>query len=182
MPDYKTAPFCSLIKEDPFHEDSESLINKLTYINEEDIPSLVLYKSKIAAKALKQIGYPRVKNIMPDLLVWLQDINWPVAMDIAELFVSIGKPALPLIKGVLLSDDYIWKSWIMQYVISSWNKELINDLKDELLRVAQEVDIYEYTDIEAMKILMMHRYKEAKSILSSKKSYISTYIKELNEL
>lgn len=70
-----------------------------------------------AAKAAISAGYPAVDPILPDLLEWLQDMNWPVAQSLAPFLASIGEPLIPHLKKIFESDDVIWKAWIVSRVI-----------------------------------------------------------------
>ena len=87
------------------------------------------------AKVLVQLGYPAVAPILPELLVWLQDYNWPVAHVLAPFLASIGKPLLPHIRRVLATDDDIWKYWVLSRLVED-NFELARDLAPELSRMA----------------------------------------------
>lgn len=69
----------------------------------------------IAAQMLRRIGYPRVRGIIPDLLEWLQDMNWPGAQDIFGLLLSVDDDTLlanlklALIKAKDENDEvWIW--------------------------------------------------------------------------
>ena len=41
-------------------------------------------------KRIKELGYPKIKPILPELLEWIQDVNWPIARDLIPFFQSIG--------------------------------------------------------------------------------------------
>ena len=49
-----------------------------------------------AVERASALGYPGINPILPDLLIWLQDRNWPVAEDVARLLewadVEIAPP------------------------------------------------------------------------------------------
>lgn len=66
-----------------------------------------------AAKVLLKMGYPRIREAIPGLLIWLQDINWPGSNEVMELLRTIPKaefvPFLEdTVKEALSSDDEIW--------------------------------------------------------------------------
>ena len=42
-----------------------------------------------SAKVLFIIGYPKIKNIIPGLFEWLQDMNWPGALIVKELLLHL---------------------------------------------------------------------------------------------
>ncbi|WP_157998414.1 DUF5071 domain-containing protein [Desulfosporosinus sp. OT] len=162
-------------------EEIDKAVDILSSVSDDLVPNLIVIKSEIAAKAIVRIGYPRVQNVLAELLVWLQDMNWPGSYQIAELFVSIGKPAILYIKEVLTSNDDVWKYWVMEYVISKWSKDLVEELKEELISVMCQSDIFEFTDIIAMRILGQNGVN-IRHIFNSKKNGLEEYIERLNEL
>ena len=162
-------------------EEIDEAVDILSGVANDLIPNLIVIKSEIAAKAILRIGYPRVKSVMAELLVWLQDMNWPGSYQIAELFVSIGKPAIPYVKEVLTSNDNVWKYWVMEYVISRWTKDLVDELKEELISLMRQSDIYEFTDIIAMRILGQNGFN-IRHAFNSKKYGSEEYIERLNEI
>ena len=65
------------------------------------------------ARAAVEAGYPLIAPILPDLLQWLQDCNWPVAHVLAPFLASIGEPLVPHVANVMEGDDYVWKYWMI---------------------------------------------------------------------
>jgi hypothetical protein len=66
-----------------------------------------------AAKVLLKMGYPRIREAIPGLLIWLQDINWPGSNEVMELLKTIPKAELvpyldDAVKEAISSDDEIW--------------------------------------------------------------------------
>jgi hypothetical protein len=86
------------------------------------------------AQAAIQAGYPAVIPILPQLLEWLQDYNWPVARVLAPFLASIGNPLVPYIESILRSEDEIWKYWIISAIIRN-SRELAESFRDELERL-----------------------------------------------
>jgi hypothetical protein len=87
------------------------------------------------ARAAVIAGYPAVKPILPHLLEWLQDINWPVAQILYPFLASIGTPLVPYIQHVLETDDEIWKHWVITIVISE-SPEVSAHFRETLKRIA----------------------------------------------
>jgi len=108
------------------------------------------------AKALVSIGYPTVAPILPDLLEWLQDGNWPVAHVIGPFLASIGKPLTEEVRRILQSQDHLWKYWILLDVVAH-SPELATALYPELVRIA-EGDVVDEDEKEVKEV--------AKEILS----------------
>ena len=97
-----------------------------------------------------RLGYPEVEPLVPDLLGWLQDGNWPIAKQLSPFLASIGLPLAPHIRTVLSGEDGIWKYWVLCTVVKA-SPELRRELHSDLERIAQrpsrdesaeEVDLY----------------------------------------
>jgi hypothetical protein len=80
-------------------------------------------------------GYPAVAPVIPELIAWLRDYNWPVARIIAPFLVTIGAPLQPDIRRVLQSEDDIWKYWVLSCVVAE-SPALAEALRDDLERLA----------------------------------------------
>jgi hypothetical protein len=63
------------------------------------------------AERLKQYSYEEIKSIIPDLLEWIQDMNWPVARTVAEYLTSISENLTTEILEILDGKDEMWKYW-----------------------------------------------------------------------
>jgi len=72
-------------------------------------------------------GYPAVAPVLPQLLTWVQDMNWPVAQQLAPFLGSIGPPLAPYIRDVFATEDETWKYWMFDII------QLSPDLALELL-------------------------------------------------
>jgi len=115
----------------------------------------VLPKSKgdiERASATVRLGYPTVAPILPHLMRWLQDRNWPVAEIIAPFLANIGAPLLPEIRTVLRSNDDIWIMWVLNELVKPRPDIFVNDLRDELLALTHKRS-EEEINVLAMEIL-----------------------------
>jgi Domain of unknown function (DUF5071) len=93
-----------------------------------------------------RLGYPAVAPILPHLMRWMQDRNWPVTEIIAPFLAKIGAPLLPEIRTVLHSNDEIWIYWVLNELVRQMPDTVIGDLRDELQILAsrpsdEEVDV-----------------------------------------
>ena len=86
-------------------------------------------------RAVQEAGWPAVEPILPDLLEWLQDYNWPVAKGLAPFLAGIGAPLAPHIRRVLDTDDEIWKYWLLECLVKE-NEKLASALRVELQALA----------------------------------------------
>lgn len=94
--------------------------------------------------------------LLPDLVRWLQDLNWPGATIIADFLVTVGEPVVPHIKRVLReTDDTIWHYWLLNSICSYWPKDWIMSIEPELRQVVAKSDL-ESASAEASQILGNH--------------------------
>jgi hypothetical protein len=90
------------------------------------------------ARAVAALGYPAVAPVLPDLLEWLQDCNWPVSRPIGDFLATIPEQMAPLIWKVLRGDDLIWKYWCIVRLISAMPTRTAEQFRGELTRLAEE--------------------------------------------
>lgn len=88
-----------------------------------------------AASKVVAVGFPGVAPLLPELLEWLQDMNWPVAQVFQPFLASIGEPLAAPIRVILATDDDLWKYWVVQGVVGN-SAALVRALKPELERLA----------------------------------------------
>lgn len=140
-----------------------------------------------AAMVLKKIGYPRVKAIIPELLEWIQDMNWPGAQEIVDLLITADDEIVPYVKKVLKSGDGIWIIWLLSEVVSKWNPNLNKQIKDDLYKLSVTLDnniIIEGVDIQSMKLLYESKLidkQEVLNIINRKTELYEELVENLNE-
>lgn len=108
------------------------------------------------AEAIIAQGFPAVEPVLPALLEWMQDINWPVAQTLLPFLASIGEPLAPHVRQVLETKDEIWKYWVIRCLVRE-SIELARALKPELQRLALEPtpgEREEELDVVAKEILL----------------------------
>lgn len=92
-----------------------------------------------AVSELKKLSDIEIESIIPELLVWIQDMNWPIAEDIVEVLSVHGKVTEPYILNILKSDqkDEIWKFNIITYLLKK-NKSFSENtsIMSEVERIA----------------------------------------------
>ncbi len=87
-------------------------------------------------RAVIVLGYPVVAPIIPDLLVWLQDGNWPISRSVAWFLASIGEPVFPYVREVFAGDDGIWKYWCIDLFVRSLPRSTAEAFRPDLQRLA----------------------------------------------
>jgi hypothetical protein len=82
-------------------------------------------------------GFPAIEPILPHLLMWLQDRNWPISESVASFLRSIGEPLTDPIRQVLRSWDDIWKYSVLTTLVKTGPPRLRQELAVELQRIAE---------------------------------------------
>ncbi|MEK4513730.1 DUF5071 domain-containing protein [Paenibacillus sp. FSL H8-0122] len=142
-------------------------IHKLQDIQDEELRLLLQPLGKEywdgAAEVIVKLGYPSVKPILPGLLEWIQDMNWPGAGRIAPLLREIGDPLIPYIQDVFRnhSQDEEWMYWIFEMIIDYWDKDQIVQIQEELIRLTEGKIIA----LKALRTLWVHQIYSGESVL-----------------
>lgn len=95
-----------------------------------------------AVAELAKLGYSQLEPVMPLVLEWMKDLNWPVAQALRPFLVSVGAPLVPHVRMVLSSADAIWKYWILRAVVAE-SDEMASCLRTDLMRLASTPTIAE---------------------------------------
>lgn len=167
-------------------------VSQLVYLENSKLHLLLQPMSKSywknAAIVLKKIGYPRVKAIIPELLKWIQDMNWPGAQEIVDLLITIDDEIVPYVKKVLKSGDGIWIVWLLSEVVSTWDKDLMKQIKNDLYDLSITLDnnlIVEGVDIQAMRLLYESKLMDKEklsSVIKRKTELYQELLENLDEL
>jgi hypothetical protein len=132
------------------------------------------------AEHIISLDFEVIEKHFDELLVWLQDMNWPGANIISSFLQKIGRPLVPGIKKVLNTVDDVWIYWVFNEIISKWDMDLIKEIKTELIPVAHRIDS-EGNFISALKIIIKYNLVEKDEITNIIKT-IKEHVKSLEEL
>lgn len=127
------------------------LSNHLELIRSADLTDLIptskFHVERVAR--LELFGFPRLNSHLGQLLSWLQDLNWPVALPICKLLRNSGPEIIPELRRILRSSDSEWIYYtvtsLLPFLIPSIQAELLFDIK-RYLETGQAGDYQE--DIE----------------------------------
>lgn len=86
---------------------------------------------------LKNLSREELVLLLPGLMEWVQDMNWPIAEEVSELLLTCPDEIIPLIKDVLVTNDDIWKYWCLIILVEKLPKDLIVQLKSGLIRLVE---------------------------------------------
>lgn len=105
------------------HDKQNISIKQLQKIKDDNLSLLIMPSNRKstwenAAKVLVHIGYPRIQPIVFELIDWLQDINWPGAIQIIDLLTTVDKKKLVIeiekkleikvVDDVPIKEDDMW--------------------------------------------------------------------------
>lgn len=91
----------------------------------------------VRVEMIKKMERDEILPLLPSLLEWVQDMNWPVAPSVLELLLTFPEEILPHVQEVLSSDDDNWKWFILNYLVIELPVESRVQFKDYLTRVAE---------------------------------------------
>jgi MoxR-like ATPase len=89
-----------------------------------------------AVERLQQLSDVEVNPLLPQLLEWLQDFNWPVASAVWKFLLPRVQALEPAILEVLAGTDDAWKSNLLLLVIHSELPALSAELREVVERIA----------------------------------------------
>ena len=90
--------------------------------------------------------------VLPELLEWLQDYNWPVAFKVHDRLKSLGQSLVAPIKEILQGYDGTWKRFIISCFLPALDITIAEQLHEELHRIIKsptKSDIIEEVVLEA---------------------------------
>lgn len=114
-------------------------------------------KYDVAALArARSVGFPELNPVLPALLEWTQDMNWPVAREVVGLIAGAGPAILPLLRSALRSKDSVWKYWLLTELCPILDPPLLAELSEDILRLASDAtdeDRTEEVDLAAAALI-----------------------------
>ena len=79
---------------------------------------------------LKNFSFEEIQPIVPELLEWLQDCNWPISKPILNILLPFTDKISFNILEILKGSDEVWKYWIlMGFGNSIANNLIIEEIK-----------------------------------------------------
>ncbi len=93
-----------------------------------------------AVERLSRLEENLLEPLIPQLLEWIQDMNWPVAQLVCDLLAAHRKITEPHLPALLKAEqtDEIWKYNIIKYLLPLWNGCPNDDrITSEIVRIAE---------------------------------------------
>ena len=102
---------------------------------------------------LREIKFEELRLIIPEILVWLQDLHWPIARPIAEALMPHADKLTPDFINILKTNDGEWKyNVLVLFGRKTKDSLFLEEIKRIVLYPTQD-EIREEVDIEATKIV-----------------------------
>lgn len=88
---------------------------------------------------LKQLTDKEIEPILPALLEWIQDCNWPIAKEVLPVLALHQSALVPFILSVLSPEgkDDIWKYWIITCLMPLFSEENRKPVLPSIKRIAE---------------------------------------------
>lgn len=115
----------------------------LSGVSEDQIKLLPCTKNDVDA-AEKILAQPDVENILPLLLIWMKDMNWPVAKILSPYLAKKGGALKNDIIKIFNSEDVMWQYWVLVELVDVPNFRLAKVLENELSHLSSttpDIDI-----------------------------------------
>ena len=107
-----------------------------------EISNNLLPENKFDISAVNSLmGLPdeEVIPILPELLTWIQDINWPIAIPMLSVLKKFEKHLQPYILNILQPEetDDVWKYWIISKLLPLFSNEKLKVYKKSIERISK---------------------------------------------
>lgn len=105
---------------------------------------------------LNDLSTDELRPLLPTLLEWIQDMNWPVALGCLEILHKFQSELVPYIKEILEGEDSEWKYNVVRSLLIRMPTNVLIQLESELTRLAlypSDMDRESEVDEEAKVIL-----------------------------
>lgn len=91
-----------------------------------------------AVDRAKAVGFPGLNAVLPELLEWVQDPNWPITEPMAAVLCKADVEIVPHIRTVLEGADAEWKYWIIELVLKDQSHDVVCALRPEIERLVTQ--------------------------------------------
>ncbi|APO46819.1 hypothetical protein BS614_24110 [Paenibacillus xylanexedens] len=90
-----------------------------------------------AVNKLNEFRNEELKVIIPELMEWLQDGNWPISKPVEDILLRLGEDLVPHIKDVLQTQDSSWEYFILVGLIDRLPVSHLSMLRSDLVRILE---------------------------------------------
>ena len=103
--------------------------------------SQLLPKDKFDVEAvgrLRKLEKEQLASLLPELLAWIADLNWPICRDVIDLLLTVPEHVVKPIHKILNTDDEGWKCNCLDLVVRLLPREQRQRCRAGLERIAHE--------------------------------------------
>jgi len=114
-----------------------------------------------AVRQLQSASRATVAPLVPSLLQWMQDMNWPVARPIAELLRDYPDELVAPVRAVLRGNDDVWKYWVICELLVDGPRQLREAVSEDVLRIVNKPttgEVAEEVDLTARDVIFVQSY------------------------
>lgn len=160
-----------------FH-DLLKLADNLSPNDIESLGNQGMVKSGVLGMVFVCLGPEKLKNSIPELMEYLQDMNWPAAGYVAKVLklmpAEILVPRLVRIIEDSFQDD-VWIYWLCSTLIDGMDKNYLETLKNPLLNYIKNCPYPEEPIRAAETIIPVLTTEEFQDICSHHETKFATY-------
>ncbi len=91
-----------------------------------------------AVERAAEFGFPAINPILPELLEWVKDANWPAAQDLFPVLADSGPEITPHITAILESNDQCWKYIVLLCLVTKLKLEVSELYQENVVRMAYD--------------------------------------------
>ncbi|MCS7462724.1 DUF5071 domain-containing protein [Paenibacillus doosanensis] len=85
---------------------------------------------------LKTQSLDAIRSLIPELLKWLQDGNWPIFTEIQSVLLPFDRELVPHLRTILKLNDGDWKYFLLMGLVRRLSEEALLDLKQDIMDIA----------------------------------------------
>ena len=107
---------------------------------------------------LRKLSDEEIASVIPDLLAWMKDMNWPVAKEMPDLLAPHQRVLIPHVIEILQPEqsECDWKTYIILFLLPLLNEKYLLMIKPSLERIVKNPtrgELSEETNMAAEDIL-----------------------------
>ncbi|MBE7169021.1 MAG: DUF5071 domain-containing protein [Williamsia sp.] len=108
---------------------------------------------QVVIDGLKKLSFAEIHPIVPALLEWLQDVNWPIAGPVVNILKPFADKLTPDILRVLRTNDGVWKLWVLSCLARTTVDPVLLKELERIAAYPTRDEITEEVNLEAIAIL-----------------------------
>lgn len=89
-----------------------------------------------AVERIKNAEPKSIQEVLPQIFEWIEDINWPIALELVKTLVRFDDMIVPFIKDLIHNPDGLREYSIYYFMLPLLTNRQLCLLKEELERIA----------------------------------------------